>query len=129
MLQITRDKNEIIVHEIPFAQWFYAVVIGIIFGGLCFWGFSFLTNIFVLALCVSTLVFAAAALLFLVDNPSTTVKINKQGGIISVRKESLVSYKFDIYNFDEVADLIYVDEIEKLPKEYRIMLSLKNGIK
>jgi len=129
MLQITRDNNEIIVHEIPLAQWFYCILIGLIFGGLFFIGLSLFTKIFLLAFSVGTLIFAAAALLIHWDNPSTTVKINKPGKTVSVRKKSLVGYKFDVYNFDEVADFIYVDEIEALPKRFRIILPLKNGEK
>jgi len=127
MLQITKDKDEIIVHEVPFSQWLYSIVIGLIFGGLFLVGIFLLTKIFVLAFGVGTLVFVAASLLYHWDTPSTTVTINKQGKIVSVRKKSLVRYKFDIYNFEEVADLIYVDEIDVLPKQFRIVLPLKNG--
>jgi hypothetical protein len=129
MLQITRESDEIIVHEVPVAQWFYSIVAGLVLGGVFFVGISFLTKIPVLAICVGTLVFAGAALLYHRDNPSTTVKINKQGKIVSVRKKSLVGYKFEIYNFEELADLIYVDEIQVLPKRYQIILPLKNGKK
>lgn len=129
MLQITRESDEIIVHEIPVEQWFYAVIVGIIFGAMCFAGLFYLTKIIVLALPVGALVFATAALLYQYDNPSTTVKVNKQGRTISIRKKSLVGYQFKIYNFEDVADLIYVDEIGTWENEHRIILPLKNGEK
>ena len=129
MLQITKDNDELIVHEMPVAQWLNSIVVGLMFGGLFFLGFSLLTKIFVAALSVGTIVFVAAFLIYLWDNPSTTVKINKQNKLVSIRKASLVGYKFNIYNFDEIADEIYVDEFGFMPKNHQILLPVRNGEK
>lgn len=129
MIRVTQNKDEIIVHEIPFVQWLSSVGVGFMFGGIFFTGIFLLTKIFAFAFGVGALVFAVAALLYHWDNPSTTVKVSNPSKIVSVRKKSLVGYKFDIYNFNEIAGLIYVEEIEALPKEYRIVLPLQKNKK
>lgn len=129
MFRVTENKDEIIASEIALEAWFYTIVIGLVFGGGTFLGILLLVSNKILALYVSALVFTVAALLYNWNTPATTIKINVPGKTISVKKKSLTGYKFDIYDFEEVADLIYVEELTGQPTQYQIILPLQKGKK
>lgn len=131
MRKIIENEDEIILQETPYKQWIISLIIA---------GFSFLfvyrsftetadyfNLAFVLAIAVSGTIF----FLSLLFNSAITTKINKQKRLISVRKQSLLKYSFKVYDFDEVADLIYVqDEADKRGnKSYQMILPLKDGSK
>ena len=74
---------------------------------------------------------ALGSLLFLITNIATTVKIDKYGEILSIRKQSVIKYSFKVYSFSEVAKPISVDETKDFHgnKTYQITISLKDGQK
>jgi len=129
MLQITKSKDEIVIRETPVAQWINSVIIAAILFLLVFFVLSFVADFSGLAWSLGIIVSVAGFLLYLLDNPSITIKINKPGKTVSVRKQSLLRYKFDVYSFNEIADLIYVNEIGAMPKTYQIILPLKKAQK
>src|SRR6476620_3095329 len=110
MLQITKNEDEIIIRELPVAQWLNSVIVGGVLFFLVFAALSSVSDLPGLAWSLGIVVPVAGVLLYLLNNPSITIKINKPGKTVSVRKQSLIRYKFDVYSFNEIADLIYVDE-------------------
>jgi hypothetical protein len=127
MISVTKNKDEIIVREIPVAQWINAVIVGAVLFLVVFFMLSSTTSFFNLAWSLGAFVAVAGFFLYLLDNPSITTKINKQGETVSVRKQSLIKYTFNVYSFKEIADLIYVYELGAMPKIYQILLPLNNG--
>ena len=128
MISVTKNKDEIIVREIPFAQWINAVIVGAVLFLVVFFMLSSTTGFFNLAWSLGVFVAVAGFFLYLLDNPSITTKINKQGETVSIRKQSLIRYTFNVYSFKEISDLIYVIELQAgLEKRYQLLLPLKNG--
>lgn len=128
MLQITKNNDEIIVREIPVAYW----IDSIIFGALLFFsGFLVLLSMRQLAglpLSLAGIISFAGFLLYLSKGLATTTKINKQDKMVSVRKQNFVKYNFNVYSFNEFADLIYVNKISNFPNtNYQIILPLNKG--
>ncbi len=113
MLQITENKDEVIVREIPVVQWiqsfiminiflligFFWVLTAAGFVSNAVWSFGFIVPI-------------GAFILAMLLNPSITTKIDRPGKIISVKKQSLIKYSFNVYSFNEIEDLIYVDQTD-----------------
>lgn len=131
MLQIAENTDEMIMREIPYAQWVGSFFISLfsfifVYHSLSTIGDSF-NPAWVLAITVSGVIFFFS----LLTSPALTIKINKQKRTISVRKQSLLKYSFDIYDFDDVADLIYIDEKNEARenKSNKIILPLKDGSK
>jgi len=129
MLQISKSKDEIVIRELPVAQWFNSVIVGAVILLLFFTALSSVPDLTGLAWSLGIIVPVVGVLFYLLSNPSITIKINKPGKTVSVRKQSLLGYKFDVYSFNEIADLIYVDEFGALPKTYQIILPLKKAQK
>jgi hypothetical protein len=129
MLQITKNKDEIVVREISVAQWLYSLIIAVILFFSVFIGLEKLTHSLTLAGILGTSVSFTGILLYLMANPSTTIKINKQGQTISIRKRSPIKSIFKIYSFNEISDLIYVGEFKDsgFQTNYQIIMPLKNG--
>lgn len=129
MLRITKNKDEIIVREIPVAYWIDSILVGAI---LFFCSFLVLLSMRQLSnwpLSLAGIISFAVFLLYLSKGPATTTKINKQGKIISVRKQNFIKYNFKVYSFNEVADLIYINKISDFPNtNYQIILPLNRGV-
>ncbi|HEX2641312.1 MAG TPA: hypothetical protein VHL50_12090, partial [Pyrinomonadaceae bacterium] len=53
------------------------------------------------------------------------------GQTVSVRKRSLIKYSFNVYSFNEIADLIYVETRVRGRggKVYQLIMPLKSGEK
>lgn len=131
MLKITENKDEIIVREFPFMRWLSALSAAVFF---------FLPVIFVLSLdkefsrgqwfwlCFLLALFCFFLFLALAI-PLTTIKLNNSKQTISVRRRSLVKYSFNVYFFNEAADLIYINETVGtfVKKKYQLLLPLKDG--
>ncbi len=130
MLQITRNKDEIVVREIPVAYWIDSVLLGALLFFSSFLVLLSMRQLSNLPLSLAGIVSLAAILLYLSKEPATTTKINKQGRIVSVRKHNFIKYDFNVYSFNELADLIYVDEMSDFPNtNYQIILPLNKGVK
>jgi len=131
MLQITKNEDEIVIREIPVAQWICSVIVAAVLFLLVFIVLSSVTGFSGIAWSLGIIVAVAGFLLYLLDNPTITIKINKPGKTVSVRKQSLLRYKFDVYSFNEITDLIFVDEQKASPygTSYQIVMSLKKGRK
>lgn len=131
MIDITKNKDEIVVREISVRQWLNSFIIAAILFVAAFFGIVTLTDSSTLAWILGTTISVTGLLLYLLDNPSTTIKINKKGETVSVRKQSPLRYTFNIYSFNEIADLIYVNEHKDsgLQTNYQIVMPLKNGQK
>jgi hypothetical protein len=57
----------------------------------------------------------------------TTIKINRPGKTVSVRKQSLINYDFHVYSFDELANYIYIEAAGNTNDEtYQLIMPLKN---
>ena len=62
--------------------------------------------------------------------PATTTRIDRKGKTISVRKQSLLKYSFDVYSFRELSDLIFVSEFYSLGnKSFQLILLLSGDRK
>lgn len=130
MLQITRNKDEIIVREIPVAYWIDSIILGAILFFSSFLVLLSMRQLSNLPLSLAGIISFAGFLLYLSKGPATTTKINKQDKIVSVRKQNFVKYNFTVYSFNEFADLIYVNKISVFPNtNYQIILPLNKGVK
>jgi hypothetical protein len=130
MLRITGNNEQLMIRELPIVQWGFAffVSIALILG--IYFMFSLEDLSFSWIAPSLTMSIAAGILLFnLFTNPSTTIRINRPGKTISIRKQSLINYTFNVYSFDEIAGLISVDEIASAEwqKSYQLNLRLKSG--
>jgi hypothetical protein len=128
MLRIKGDSEEVIIREMPVLQWFNAAVVA-----LCLFLFALLmiaygTDLAVLAW--SSVIFAPIAgfLIYLLTRPSITIKINRPGQTVSVRKRSLFRYDFNVYSFSEIADAVYVERRKDVfNDDCQLFLPLKNA--
>ena len=132
MLRITENKDEIIVREIPFFDWVRAAVAGLIFFFIVCAALASKENLSDLLWVLILLTPIGAFLLFLLTTPTFSVKINKPGKTVSVRRQNLFKYSFEVYSFSEIADLIYIDtkllgEQGRETAFYQLMLPLKTG--
>ncbi|HQU83364.1 MAG TPA: hypothetical protein PKY59_09580 [Pyrinomonadaceae bacterium] len=130
-MKVTESTDEIILQETPYLQWIISLVIAAFSFLFVYRSLSEMTDYFNLAWTLAIAVSGSIFFISLLFNPAITTKINKQKKLISIRKQSLVKYSFKVYNFDEVADLIYVhDESDtRGNKSYQMMLPLKDGSK
>ena len=128
MLRITENKDEIIIREIPVLSRINAGVVMLILAFVIPVIMNSIENtlqmIFFTFFYLSLL---GGFIFYLLKNPSLTVKINKPGQTVSVRKQSLIRYNFNVYSFNEMAGLIYVDGIGS--KTVQLMMPLKDGRK
>ena len=131
MLRVAQNKDEIIIRELPVANW------------IGFSGFTiFLFVLFLISLSlnkdisdqlwltfigVGALIFLSFSLL----NQIMTIKINKPGQTVSVRKQSLLTYSFKVYSFNEIDNPIYVEAKAggRGGKIYQLIMPLKTGEK
>lgn len=62
---------------------------------------------------------------------STTTYINKRDRYISIKKRSILNNTTEIFSFDEITDLIYIDESKDLHgnTNYKMILPFKSGQK
>jgi hypothetical protein len=74
---------------------------------------------------------AGVFLLLTTVSPAVTIKINKPGKTVSVRKQSLLKYDFAVYSFGEIAGAIYVDarQNNRAGTVYQLVMNLENGRK
>jgi hypothetical protein len=128
MLRVKQNEDEIVVREFPVLKWINALVAAVtVFfivliaissaaGGGLFWFFCLLAPL-------------VAFVLYLLTYPTTTTKVNNRGRIVSIRKQSLLGYSFDVYSFNEINDPIYVDVRNGSHgvKVYRLKMPLKDG--
>lgn len=133
MLKITENKDEIIIREFPFLRWLSALGAAVFF---------FIPVIFALSLdkdfsrgqwfwlCSCLALFCIFLFLALAISV-TTIKLNIPGKTVSVRKRSFIKYDFNVYSFNEIADLIYIDEtnIGRGRMKYQLQLPLTDGRK
>lgn len=131
MLQIVENTDEMIMREVPYAHWLGSFFISATSLFFLYYSLSTATDSFNLAWIIAISVSGVIFFFSLITNPAITIKINKQKRTISIRKQSLLKYSFNIYDFDEVADLIYIDEKNEARdnKSHRIILPLNDGSK
>ena len=126
MLRIENRKDEIIVRELPFVEWITFFVFAVILALMAYASYKNSSQWFWI-LGIAGLV----NFYFLLTKPLTTTKINKPGKTVSVRKQSLIKYTFNVYSFSEIDDLIYVGDRKsgRSGKSYQLIMPLKNGQK
>ncbi|HEY0459327.1 MAG TPA: hypothetical protein VGC97_09345 [Pyrinomonadaceae bacterium] len=131
MLRITESKDEIIVREVPIIHWTASVTILVVLSLIGYFSFLYKRDIFDLIWTLGIFFSAGAFLFYIFAVPATTTKINKPGKTVSIRKQSLIKYSFDVYSFSEISDLIYVKETKDSRGNisYQLMLPLKDGQK
>ena len=126
MFRITENEDEIIVRDVPVGRGILLLIAtGLIalFLFLLFDELEWHHSLFTGAL-------GLLAFYFFLITPVTTTKINRQTKLVSVRKQSLLGYSFNVYSFDEIAGSIYVEvEDERSLITHQIVLPLKNGDK
>ncbi len=132
MLRLTENKDEIIVHEIPLFEWIRAGITGSVFIFIVCAALVSKAHLSDLMWIIWVLAPLGAFLLLSLTTPATTVKINKPGKTVSIRRQSLFKYSFDVYSFNEIADFIYIDTKLSGPEgresmTYQLILPLKSG--
>ena len=110
MLRIKENKDEIIVRAIPIRGWITAGVVALILIFIITAWLISRTGVSGAMWIIPYLVFLGGVLFFILQtSPATTIKINKPGETVSIRKQSFSNYSFDVYSFNEIADFIYID--------------------
>ena len=128
MLRITGDSEEVIIREMPVLQRVNAFVVAASLFFIALFLIASGADLSILAW--SLLLFAPIAgfLFYLLSKPSITVKINRPGQTVSVRRRSLLKYDFKVYSFNEIADSVYVNQPrDAFKSDHRILLPLKNA--
>jgi len=126
MLRITENKDEIIVRDIPVVRWSASFIALFALFLMVFLGSSFDSFYEIARGLLWTLSFTMY-IFSMFSNPATTTKIDKKNRLVSVRKRSLFTYSFDVYTFDELRDLIFVDTAGfNNFRKLRLMLPLKS---
>jgi hypothetical protein len=131
MLRVRQNKEEIIIRELPIIRWISFLGLAVVLFLPVFVFFPSHKDSFDLFWSIGMSIGVIVCLIFALTNPITTTKINKPGQTVSVRKQSLIKYKFDVYSFNEIADLIYVNVKEggRGGTTYQLLMPLENGKK
>src|SRR5215211_6781337 len=131
MLRVAQNKDEIIIRELPIARWSsfsaLAIFLSLPFSIAFSSSRDFSEQFWLIGIGVGGVVCLFLALM----SPITTTKINKPGQTVSVRKQSLITYSLNVYSFNEIDDLIYVDEKQggRGGTTYQLIMPLKSGKK
>jgi hypothetical protein len=130
MLRTTRNIDEIITREIPLASAIGSSALAIFLSFIVFYISTVNRNLELLWI-ISMGGFALICLFVALTSPITTTKINKPGQTVSVRKRSLIKYSFNVYSFNEIDDLIYVETRVRgrSGKVYQLIMPLRSGEK
>ena len=131
MLRVAQNKDEIIIRELPVLKWINAALAAVAVFFIALITISVFTGIrdlFRLLFLIAPLV---GFVLYLLNYPTITTKINTRGRTVSIKKQSLLSYSFDVYSFNEIEQPIYVDvrNDDYGAKGYQLKMALKNGRK
>jgi hypothetical protein len=131
MLRITENKDEIIIRTVPIKEWIIASIITLVFISVVSVWLFYGANSSGLVWLIYFSVFLCVMLLFFL-NEATSVKINKSGKTVSIRKQNLFKYSFEVFSFNEIADPIYIDSklVGRKGNEktaYQTILPLKSG--
>lgn len=128
MLRITGDSEEVIIREMPVLQWFNAFIVAAIVFLFTLALIASGADFSMFAVSLGVFVPIVAFLVYLLTFASVTVKINKPGQTVAVRKRSLFRYDFKVYSFSEIADSIYVNQLSNgFNTKYQMILPLKNA--
>ena len=128
MLRVAQDKEEIIIRELPIGSWIGAAAIIVVLSvlvGYLYFSEATVSQIWLVVFCGGAFISIFQALL----SPLTTIRINKPGQTVAVRKQSLFTYSFKVYSFSEIADVISVETVDggRGTKLYQLVMPLKNG--
>lgn len=126
MLRVTENNDEIIIREMPVAKW-SSSLLAAIFLFIAVFGMSSGTFSSNMTWILATSAFIGAICWFQTFNTLTTIKINTPGKIVSVRKQSLLKYSFNVYSFDEIADFVYLETSDVTA--YQLVMPTKDGLK
>jgi hypothetical protein len=132
MLRITENQDEIILRELPVIRWTISSVIIFTIFLLTFIDFSFnKKSLFDLAGVLLISLPIVSFLFYLLTYPATTTKINRKDQFISIRKQSLFKYTFNVYSFNQINGLICIEEFGFLNgvTNYQLVLSLQGDVK
>ena len=90
MLRVNENKDEIIFRAVPIKEWIIAGILAfILISGVSLWLYYGAISSGLVWL-VYFSVFLGGALLFFLINEAITIKINKPGKTISIRKQSFI---------------------------------------
>jgi hypothetical protein len=132
MLRVRQNEEEIIIRTVPVKEWIIGSILGFILVSVIslwlYYGAVSSGSVWL----VFFSVFLGGYLIIFLINKATTIKINKPGKTISIRKQNFIKYSFEIYSFDEIADFIYIDSKLGGRKgnetvSYQTFLPLKDG--
>ena len=131
MLRAAQNKDEITIREIPVARWFGYSALAIFLSIPLFITISRQENYSELFWLIGLGGGALICLVLALTNPITTTRINQPGQTVSVRKQSLLTYSFAVYSFNEIAEQIYVEAQEggRGGTVYQLIMPLKDGRK
>jgi hypothetical protein len=131
MLRVAQNKDEIAIREIPVARWLGFAALALLISIPVLIALSSSGDLSEKFWLVGLGGGALSCLLLALLNPVTTTKINKPGQTVAVRKQSLLTYSFKVYSFNEIADLIYVEAQDggRGGKVYQLIMPLKTGEK
>jgi hypothetical protein len=128
MLRITGDSEEVIIREMPVLQRVNAVVVAASLFFIALFLIASGADLSILAWSLFLFAPIAGFLFYLLNKPSITIKINRPGRTVSVRKRSLLKYDFKVYSFNEIEDSVYVNKLSSgFRTHYQIFLPLKNA--
>ena len=128
MLRVTEKQDEIIIRELPVWKWSIAGIEALFLVFITTaWFISNEGRSFSFWIIPFLFFFGTSLYSLLQMNPATTIRINKPGKTISVRKRSLLKYSFDVYSFGDIAYFIYIDEAPH--DRFRMVMPLKDGRK
>lgn len=129
MLRVRQNNDEIIIRELPVLQWINAAAAAAAVFFIALITVSVGTGIGDLFRWLFLIAPLVGFVLYLLTYPTIITKINTRGQTVSVKKQSLLSYSFDVYSFNEIDSPIYVDvrRGDYGEKLYRLKMRLKNG--
>jgi len=130
MVRITDNADEITVQSIPVKDWIIAGSFTFVFVSvISLWllygaNSSGLVWLFYLAVIL-------AGFVFVFMNEATTIRINKTGKTVSVRKHTFYKYSFEVFSFDEIEPIFIESTLSGRQGDekagYQTILPLKNG--